>query len=294
MGVKMKIKICGDTTNDLTPEQLKKHNISLKPIIINLGDDEYRDDNSLDPETIFGFVDKTGQMPKTAAINPLEFEEFFSEQLKSDDGYDALIYFSLSSGISSLCQNAQTAAQKFDGKVFVIDSKTLSTGIGVQMLYACELRKQGLTAKEIVEKVEARKQFAQTSFVIDTLKYLYKGGRCSVLALFGANLLRIHPEIVLKDGKMTVGKKFRGKYKDVVKDYVKTVLQQYPNPDRKICFITHTPISSEIVDMVREQLEASGKFDHIVESNASCTIGCHCGRNTIGVLFYSDGENATK
>lgn len=282
----MKIKITGDTTNDLPSELIKKYNITLKPIIVNLGEQEYRDGENIKLEEVFDFVDKTGQLPKTAALNPLEFEEFFKQQLESDGGYDAIIYFSLSSEISSLYQNALVASKKFNN-VYVIDSKTLSTAIGLQILYACELREQGLSAKEIVEKVEARKQYAQASFVLDTLKYLHKGGRCSGLAVFGANLLKIHPSIILKDGKMGVGKKFRGKYKDVVLEYVDSILETYPNFDKKRCFITYTTIEDDIVDAIKEKIK--DKFDEIIVSTASCTIGSHCGRNTIGILYYTDG-----
>lgn len=286
----MKIKICGDTTNDLTPSQVEKNGISLMPVIISLGDEVYRDDQSIDAEKIFSFVEETGKMPKTSAINPFEFEEFFSAQLKSDGGYDALIYFSLSSEISSLYRNAETAALTFPNQVFVIDSKTLSCGIAVQMLYACSLRDAGLSAEEIVKKVESRRDSVQTSFVIDTLKFLHWGGRCSALAMLGANLLHIHPEIVLRNGKMTVGKKFRGKYQSVVNEYVNDLFATYKNPDRKICYIVHTPIDKEIVDCVKENVESLGIFDEVAESFASCTIGCHCGRNTIGVMFYADGD----
>ena len=212
----MKIKITADSTCDLGAELVKKYNIGILPVTIIADDKEYLDGVNITTDQLFPIVEKTGQLPKTAATNPTVFEEFFKKELESDGGYDAIIHFDISSKISSLYQNAQVASQNFDNKVFVVDSMSLSTGVGMQMLYACELAQKGLSAEEIFEKVMARRNAVQASFVIDTLKYLYKGGRCSRLAMFGANLLKIKPVIVLKDGKMDVDSKPRGKYADVV------------------------------------------------------------------------------
>ena len=285
----MKIKITADCTCDLTQDMIKQLNVGIKPVSIIMNDQEYLDGVTITLPKLFEMFKESGQLPRTSACNPVEYEEFFNEQLKSDDGYDALIHFSLSSGISSLNQNAATASKAFDNKVWVIDSQTLSTAIALQIYYAYELIQKGLSPQEIVDKVIARRPYAQASFVIDTLKFLYKGGRCSALSMFGANILGIKPSIIVKDGKMGVGKKFRGKYDKVVLEYVDSILETYTNPDTKRVFITYTTLDNpEIVDKIKEILEE--KFDEILVTNAGCTIGSHCGPNTLGILFYTDGK----
>lgn len=285
----MKIKITADCTCDLTQDMVENLNVGIKPVNIIMNDKEYLDGVNITLPELFKMFKETGQLPKTSACNPVEYEEFFNEQLKSDGGYDAIIHFSLSSGISCLNQNANVASQAFDNKVWVIDSQTLSTAIALQIFYAHELIQKGLSVQEIVNKVEARKTNAQASFVIDTLKFLYKGGRCSALSMFGANILGIKPSIIVKDGKMGVGKKFRGKYDKVVLEYVDYILETYKNPDRKRVFITYTTLDNpEIIDQIKAKLQ--GKFDEILVSSAGCTIGSHCGPNTLGILFYTDGN----
>lgn len=284
----MKIKITADSTCDLGAELVKKYNIGILPVTIIADDKEYLDGVDITTDQLFPIVEKTGQLPKTAATNPTVFEEFFKKELESDGGYDAIIHFDISSKISSLYQNAQVASQNFDNKVFVVDSMSLSTGVGMQMLYACELAQKGLSAEEIFEKVMARRNAVQASFVIDTLKYLYKGGRCSRLAMFGANLLKIKPVIVLKDGKMDVDSKPRGKYADVVMKYVEYILGKFKTPDKTRCFITYTTLDDEIVRMIEEKIKPI--FKEILITRAGCTVATHCGRNTVGILYYNDGE----
>ena len=285
----MKIKITGDTTNDLPTELIKKYNITLKPIIVNLGEQEYRDGENIKLEEVFDFVDKTGQLPKTAALNPLEFEEFFKQQLESDGGYDAIIYFSLSSEISSLYQNALAASKQFNN-VYVIDSRNLSTGVGLQVLYACMLRDKGEKPENIVKKVEARKQFVQASFVVERLDYLYKGGRCSALQLLGANLLKIRPSIIVKNGKMDVHKKYRGKMKDVVKDYVKDTLNEFNTYDKSICFITYSSATEDMVEAAKSTLKEFANFENVYITTAGATVTSHCGENTLGILYFNNVE----
>ena len=281
----MKIKITSDTGCDLTKDLIQKYNIGLLPIPIFLGDKEGRDGIDVHLPDLYEYIAQTGQLPRTASCNPAEIEDFFREQLNSDGGYDALIHFSLSSGISSLCQNAMTASGEFDNKVYVVDSLSLSTGVGLQILRACELAKQGLTAAKIFEDIMAQRKLVQTSFIIDKLKMLYKGGRCSALALLGANLLNIKPSIIMKDGKLGVGKKFRGKYLNCVLEYVDYIMETNPNYDHSRVFITHTDMDDGIVEAVHERIK--DKFDEILETSAGCTIATHCGKNTIGILFYN-------
>ena len=183
-----------------------------------------------------------------------------------------------------LYQNSCIAAQEFDGKVFVVDSLSLSTGVGMQMMYAHDLVEEGLDAKEIYEKVIARRERVQASFVIDKLTYLHKGGRCSGVAKISASILKIKPIIVLRDGEMKVASKLMGNFDKMVTKYVKYILTTYPDIDKKRCFITHTPVDSGVVDSIREMIK--DKFDEVIETEAGCTVGTHCGPNTIGILYY--------
>ncbi len=284
----MKIKITSDSTSDLSSELIKKYNIGILPVTVIADGKEYKDGVDITTDELFPIVEKTGELPKTAATNPTLFEEFFKSQLESDGGYDAIIHFDISSKISSLFQNAQIASQAFDNKVFVVDSLSLSTGIGLQMLYAYELAQKGVSAEEIYQKVLERRNSVQASFVIDTLKYLYKGGRCSRLAMFGANLLKIKPVIALNDGKMDVDSKPRGKFADVAMKYVEYTLQKYKTPDKTRCFLTYTTLDDEIVQKIYERIKPL--FKEVLITRAGCTVATHCGKNTVGILFYNDGK----
>lgn len=281
----MKIKITVDSASDLTKELIEKYNFGVMPIPVILGEKQCKDGVDVTLNDIYDYIDKTGQLPKTASYNPIETEEFFREQLASDGGYDAIIHFGLSSGVSSVCQNAMIASGEFDNRVYVVDTLCLSTGIALQAIRAAELVSQGLTAAKIFEDIMATRRDVQVSFIVDKLKMLHKGGRCSALAVFGANLLNIKPSIKMIDGKLGVGQKFRGKYIECVQKYVDATLSANPNYDRKRVFITHTETSPEIVDAVKAQL--AGKFDEILETEAGCTITVHCGKNTLGILFYN-------
>ena len=280
----MKIKITADSSCDLSDEIIKKNNFTILPVHITLGDKEYSDARDITQEEFYKFLKETSVMPKTSAYNAVEAEEFFKQQLESDGGYDAIIHFTISSKLSVIYQNSVNAAQQFAGKVFIVDSMSLSTGVGLQMLYAQDLVNEGLDAKVIFEKLLERREKVQASFVIDKLTYLHKGGRCSAVALLGSNLLQIKPIIILKDGEMKVGKKLMGKFEKTVTQYVNYILETYLDIDRKRCFITHTPIDAEIVAGIREQIK--DKFDEIIETEAGCTVGTHCGPNTIGILYY--------
>ena len=281
----MKIKITVDSAADMSADLLKKYNISVMPIPVILGEKQYKDSVDVTVKDLYDYIDATGQLPKTASYNPVEAEEFFRKELASDGGYDALIHFGLSSGLSSVCQNAMIASGEFDNRVYVVDTLSLSTGIALQAIRAAELASQGLTAAKIFEDIMAARQDIQVSFIVDKLKMLHKGGRCSALAVFGANLLNIKPSIKMSQGKLGVDKKFRGKYIECVQKYVEDTLRANPNYDRKRVFITHTETSPEVVDAVRRLL--NGKFDEVIETETGCTITVHCGKNTLGILFYN-------
>ena len=198
---------------------------------------------------------------------------------------DAIVHFCLSSGISSACSNAKLAAAELKN-VHVIDSKSLSTGIALLAIYARELANEGKLAEEIVDLCEERVNDVQASFVVKKLDYLHKGGRCSSVALLGANLLQIRPEIVVKDGKMSSAKKYLGKMEKVIEKYCKDVLTENQNPDKKYAFVTYTTASEEMVNIAKTALQNAG-FETIYETQAGATITSHCGENTLGILFLN-------
>lgn len=280
----MKIAISVESVHDLTEDLLKKYDIKVIPYQINLADLSFKD-GEYSTEEMFALVDKYNTLPKTTALNPVEYKEFF-ENLKKD--YDAVVHICLSSGITSSCGNAIAAAGELKD-VFVVDSLALSTGIGLQAIYARELANAGVSAAEIASKLNARRDKVQTSFVLERLDYMHKGGRCSSIALLGANLLKIRPRIVLKNGKMISDKKYRGNMHMVVAKYAEELFREFDSPDLSRVFITYTTASPEMVAAAKEKCKSIG-FKEILETRAGGTIASHCGAHTIGILYYNDGE----
>lgn len=277
----MRIAISAENTIDLPKELLEKYDIHTISFDITLGD---KTANNYTTKEIFDFVDKTGVLPKTSAINEVEYGEYFEDMLKS---YDAVVHFALSSGISCTYSNAQRAAANMKN-CYVVDSKSLSTGIALIAIYASKLAATGMDAAEIAAKCAERVQYVQASFVIERLDFLHKGGRCSGLQLLGANLLKLRPQIKLKDGKMVPGKKFRGSMDDVFEKHCADTLAEFNNPDKSIGFVTYTSASDRMVEIGREALKNAG-FKEIYNTFAGPTIGSHCGRNSIGILYINDG-----
>lgn len=282
----MKIALSTESTLDLSKELLEKYDINVYPFTVLLGENEYKDGEITGPD-IFDYVDKNKVLPRTCAINEYQYRDYFRSFL--ENGYDAVIHISLSSGISSSYDNAEKASHKFDN-VYVIDSASLSTGIALEAIYARKLIDKGLSPEEIVEKVKARVPYVQASFVIQTLDYLYKGGRCSSLARLGAAILRIKPQIIVSEGKMAPAKKYFGRKSQVVEAYCKDTLEQFANPDLSIAFVTHTYATPEMVAVAIEALKNRG-FKTIYETHAGATITSHCGPQTLGILFINDGLN---
>ena len=279
----MKICISAESTIDLPQEILDEFSIKTIPFTVVLGT-ESGFDGVITPQTIFDYVDKTGVLPRTSAINEAQFDEYFRALLKD---YDAVIHFSLSSEISSACNNAFNAAKELKG-VYVVDSRSLSTGIALEAIYASILVKEGLSPEEIIAKVQERIPFNQTSFVLATVDYLYKGGRCSGLAKLGAQLFRIRPQIIMADGKMAPGKKYLGKQLGCVESYCKDTLEQFNNPDLSLVFLTHSMATPDMVEAAKKQLEARG-FKRIIITTAGATITSHCGPKCLGILYLNDG-----
>ncbi len=279
----MKIAITAESTIDLPKELLEKYNIKTIPYIVILGDKEGRD-GEITPETIFDYVKQTNILPKTTAINEYEYTEFFEETLKDAD---AVVHIALSSGVSSSCSHAQSASEKMKN-VYVIDSLSLSTGIALQAIYARQLADEGKSPEEIVELVKSRQDSLQVSFIVERLDYLHKGGRCSGFKLLGANVLKIRPRIVLKNGKMGNDKTYRGSMGFAVKKYCQECLNEFDNHDKSIVFLTYTSATPEMRDAAYNSLVEAG-FTNILETRAGATITSHCGENTLGILYYNDG-----
>ena len=280
----MKIAISVESTVDLSKELIKQYNLEMIPFTVLLGEDAYLD-GDITSQDIFKFVDEKKILPRTSAINDFQYREYFDGLLAK--GYEAIIHISLSSEISSSCSHAQLASTKYDN-VYIIDSRSLSTGIALQAIYACKLRDKGYKPQEIVDKVKARIPYVQASFVIQTLEYLHKGGRCSGLLRLGAALLRIKPQIIVSDGKMAPAKKYFGRKSQNIASYCKDTLEQFANPDLSVAFVTHTQATPEMVAAAINALKERG-FKTIYETSAGATITSHCGPMTLGILFINDG-----
>lgn len=281
----MKIAVSAESTCDLSRELQEKYDVKIIPYHVILGDREIKD-GDVPVEEIFEYADKSKTLPKTTALNEFEYAEYFTELKKE---YDAVIHVALSSALTSSVGNAQNAAKNIEN-VFVVDSKSLSTGIGLLVIYARELADAGVAPEQIAAKLEERKSSLQASFVVEKLNYLYKGGRCNSLELFGANLLKIRPRIVVnKDGKMLSDKKYRGKMGGVIAKYCDDVLTDFNTPDLTRVFITYPTATEEMIAAARTACENAG-FKEIIETHAGCTISSHCGANTLGILFFNDGD----
>ena len=279
----MKIAISAETTIDLTKELIKENDLKIVPFTIQLGDKTALD-GEISTDDIISFVNENKVLPKTSAVNEFQYTEHFESILKD---YDAIIHFSLSSSMSLACTNAKRAAENFKN-VYVVDTMSLSTGIALLALYAKRLVDQGVAAEEIYNMVNARVPFVQASFELKRLDYLYKGGRCSSLTYFGANLLKIRPQIIVKDGKMVSGKKYRGNFNHIVKTYCQDVLEEFDNPDLTEAFVTYTTADEEIIETAKSYLADRG-FNKIHVTRAGGTITSHCGEDCLGILYINDG-----
>lgn len=277
----MSIQISSDSTCDLSPELLKQYDITIAPLSILKGDTYYKDSIEIQPEDIFAHVAAGGELCSTSAINVADYYELFSELRKT---HDAVIHISISAEFSACYRSACAAAQELD-HVYVVDSRNLSTGHGHVVLEAAILAKKGLSAEEIVAYLHDLTPRIDASFILDHLDYLKKGGRCSAAAAFGANLFNIKPCIAVIDGKMDVIKKYRGSFEKCLREYVRDRLEGRKDLDLERIFITHTPVEDGIVSMVREEIAKYAKFNQVLETTAGCTISCHCGPHTLGILF---------
>ena len=277
----MKIKILSDSTCDLSPALLSENDIDLARLTIVKGGQPFVDGKSIVPADIFAHVAAGGDLCSTTALNVGEYEALFA---KYSGDYDGVIHINIGSGFSSCYQNACLAAESFPN-VRVIDSQNLSTGQGHVVLEACRLAKQCNDLDEIVAKLNAFVPRVEASFVLDRLDYMVKGGRCSSAAALGANLLNLKPCIEVRDGKMIVVKKYRGTYSKCLVNYVKDRLANRDDIIRGELFLTYTPVNDECLAAVHEAIRQHGHFETVYETTAGCTVSCHCGPGTLGVLF---------
>ena len=286
----MKIRISADSTCDLSPEQIQEHHIAIIPLHINMGGKSYQDGIDITPKEIFAHVAAGNPLCSTSAVSIGEYRAFFQEQLKDAD---ALIHVNIGSGFSSTHQNAVAAAEGMDN-VCVIDSRNLSTGHGHVVMEACRLAEAGTDIHDIEAQLNELAPRVDTSFLLDRLEYRVKGGRCSSVVALGANLLHLKPCIEVIDNKMIVGKKYRGNYVKCMDRYVRERLTAVDDIIYEDIFITHTPVSDEILKTVRAAVNDCGKFKHIYETKAGCTISCHCGEGCLGILYVHKNPKSKK
>ena len=281
-----KIIISADSTVDLSPELAEKYSVVVSPMLVTMGGKTYTDGVDISPKELFEYTKSTGELAKTAAQSTAYYTEYF-EKLSADGS--EVIHFSISDSMSSAHNFARIAAEDMEN-VYVVDSQNLSTGIALLVIKAADLVAEGKTAKEIYDEVCAMRSRVDASFVIDTLEYLHKGGRCSAVAMLGANVLKLRPCIEVKDGSMGVSRKYRGKMSLVYKEYAKDQLHDPDDIDLSRVFVTHTcgddPVVDEVVELVKQTLP----FKEIIKNTAGCTISAHCGPGTLGVLFFRKSD----
>lgn len=277
----MKIKISSDSTCDLSKEYVAAHNVGIVPLVVVKDGESFRDGIDIVPEDIFAHVNGGGSLCSTSAANANDYMEVFEEYTKE---YDAVIHINIGSGFSSSHQNARIAAEEFEN-VYVVDSMNLSTGHGLVVVEAVKMAEAGMEPDKIYEALNDLAPRVEASFVLDRLDYMVKGGRCSAVAALGASLLQLKPCIEVVDGKMGVCKKYRGSYEKALSNYVKDRLKDREDIDMERIFVTHTETPKEVVDSVIETVKEYKNFEILEETVAGCTVSCHCGPNTLGVLF---------
>lgn len=281
------IRIISDSTCDLSKELIEKYNIEILPLHIHLGEDEYQDGVTITPDEIYTWSDANNTTPKTAAISIGEAVDMFEPYVKNGD---EIICFSISQSMSATCSVMRLAAAELEAEdsIYVIDSANLSTGIGLLVVEAATMVQEGKAAAEIVSRIEELKPLVSASFVVDTLTYLHRGGRCSSVAALAGGMLKLHPKIMVENGKMDASKKYRGKMNVVIKSYVKDMEEDLKNAKKDRVFITHSGCEESIIEEVREYLESLQVFEEILITRAGSVISSHCGPGTLGVLFIKN------
>lgn len=277
-----KVIVTCDSTCDLNPDQIQRFHLTVMPLYVRLGDDERRDGVDINTEQLFEFVKQTGQLPKTAAATVEDYYELWKPFV--EQGCE-VVHINISSEFSVCHQNACTAAEML-GHCYPVDSRNLSSGSGLLALDASELAEEGKSGAEIKQILDEKKNRLNVSFVLDTMEYLAKGGRCSSMTALAAGFLRLRLEIEVKEGKMGVGKKYRGKLDNVLVQYVHDRLHNLGEVETKRIFITYPDMDDEIVEKVRKAILEEKPFVEVLTSNAGCTVASHCGPKCLGILFY--------
>lgn len=281
-----KTVILSDSTCDLSAEIVKERDIRISPLTVVFGDEKHLDGVDVTPDDVYEYYNKTKTLAKTTATNMAEHEDFIAENVA--DGQEA-VYFNISSEMSTTFNNARLAAEDMDN-IYVIDSRNLSTGIGLLVLHACDLADEGKSAKEIYDEITELTAYVDASFVVETLEYLHKGGRCSSIAALGANLLKLRPMIQVKDGKMGVAKKYRGKMSEVFKQYVDEKLKDENKFIGKRIFVTHSGNCDEIAEELKAIVLKAYPDKEVLITRAGCTVSCHCGPGTLGILGIRENK----
>ncbi len=278
------IRIISDSTCDLSKELIEKYNITIVPLHIVLGEDEFLDGVNIAPDDIYAWSDANNATPKTSAVS---IEEAVEAIKPFTDAGEEIVIFTIATGMSTTNNVFRLAVSELEveEQVRIIDSANLSTGVGLQVIEAAILAKEGKSLDEIVASVEAITPKVRASFVVDTLVYLHRGGRCSGLAALAGGMLKLHPKIVVKNGVMGPDKKYRGKMNSVILSYVKEMEEDLRNARAERVFITHSGCAQESIDSVKEYLESLNHFEEILVTRAGGVISSHCGPGTLGVLF---------
>ena len=282
-----KVIITADITCDLNKKLEEKYDVKVMPLHIVIGGKTYEDWVDITPEQLYEIFYKTRELPHTTAVSVGEYIDFFRPYVEA--GYD-VVHFSLGSKLSVTHQSSVLAANEFPGRVWSVDSCSLSSGSGLLVIKACEMRDQGKSGEEIYHAVSAMTGKSHASFVLDRLDFMHAGGRCSAIAMLGANMLSLKPSIEVQNdngGAMVVGKKYRGKYDKVLLQYMDDTLAKYEHIDTDRVFITHAGADQKYVDAVEKALKVKKLFKEVYVTRASCTISSHCGPNTLGVLFMT-------
>ncbi len=283
-----KVKIIADSTCDLSPELIKKYDVEIVPLYVTLGDESLRDGVDITPDELYRWADKNKTTPKTAAITQADAYKVMKKYV--EQGCE-IVYTGISSEMSVAHGNAQLAAEEFpDARIAVVDSKNLSTGVGHTVIKAAELAQEGLGAFEIKEKLDKFTPLVRASFVVDTITYLYRGGRCSAIAAFGATALNLKPSIVVEDGRMRPDAKYHGKIDRALKKYVQGMIPELikARPDR--VFITHSGSREDTINMVKGYIDELKYFKEVLITRAGCVISSHCGPGTLGVLYVEQDK----
>lgn len=276
-----RIKILADSTCDLTPALLREHDITLTPLTVVKDGKPFRDGVDITPADIFAHVDGGGALCSTSAVSEYEYAALFS---RFAPDYDAVVQITIGSGFSACYQNACLAARGFDN-VFVVDSENLSSGQGLLVMEAVRLAGEGKSGEDIAQALRELAPKVEASFLVERLDYLYKGGRCSAVAALGANLLGLKPCIEVSGGKMGVCKKYRGSFETAVRQYVRERLEGREDIRPDLAFVTHPAAPEAVVRAALDTAAQYGAFARVLETHAGCTVSCHCGPHTLGILF---------